>query len=106
MSPEMLSKLQTCINNDEKPTCDEKCETKNEEYLGTESYCNSCYICSQISIDEDQQSEDEESGYTKMYSYRKEAGKNEQLNCAGDRETSKTMEHGFDKNLETYLEKK
>lgn len=103
MSPEMLSKLQDSINNDQKPTFDEKYYTKNEENLGIESYCNSCYIFSQISIDEDQESEDEQSVYTKMYSYRKEADKNEQLNYAGD---SESLEQGIYNNLQNLLGQK
>lgn len=106
MSPEVLSKLQACFNNDEKPTCGEKYQTKNEENLGTESCCNSCYICLQTSIDEDQESDDEQSGYTKMYSYHKEAGKNEQLNSAGDCETSKTLEHGIYNNFRNLIGEK
>ena len=103
MSPEMLSKLQDSINNDQKPTFDEKYHTKNEENLGIESYCNSCYIFSQMSINEDQESEDEQSVYTKMYYYRKEADKNEQLNYAGD---SESLEQGIYNNLQNLLGEK
>ena len=103
MSPEMLSKLQDSINNDQKPTFDEKYYTKNEENLGIESYCNSCYIFSQMSINEDQESEDEQSVYTKMYYYRKEADKNEQLNYAGD---SESLEQGIYNNLQNLLGEK
>ena len=99
----MLSRFQACINKEEKPTFDEKYQAKNEGNLETESYCNSCYIFPQISVGEDQESEDEQSVYTKMYSYRKDSDKNEQINYAGD---SESLEHGIHDNLQNLLGEK